>query len=159
MGAEKRVRIELSLENIKDILMQELLLIPYEDSVELEYTEKGITIKYLKNERFNFEISSSFIPSKLNFCSLFSNLFTIFESRNLYFVSFSFIRGNNKNNREMSYIIKRNSQYYAKQANQTVLVLEQTEAFKFQDRQVAQAKANSLKIFYGGQPFEVIKIG
>ena len=48
MGAEKRVRIELSLENIKDILIQELLLIPYEDTVELEYTNKGITIKYLE---------------------------------------------------------------------------------------------------------------
>jgi len=45
---KKRVKIELSLENIKDILIQELLLIPYEDSVELEYTEKGITIKYLE---------------------------------------------------------------------------------------------------------------
>jgi len=57
------------------------------------------------------------------------------------------------------FIIKRNSQYYAKQASQTVFVLEESEAFKFQDRQVAQAKANSLKFFYGGQPFEVIKIG
>lgn len=59
----------------------------------------------------------------------------------------------------MSYIIKRNSQYYARQDKQTIFVLEESEAFKFQDRQVAQAKANSLKIFYGGQPFEVIKIG
>jgi len=50
MGTEKRVRIELSLENIKDILTQELLLIPYEDTVELEYTNKGITIKYLEND-------------------------------------------------------------------------------------------------------------
>lgn len=59
----------------------------------------------------------------------------------------------------MSYLIKRNSQYYARQDKQTVFVLEESEAFKFQDRQVAQAKANSLKIFYSGQPFEVIKIG
>lgn len=47
---EKRVKIELNLENIKDILIQELLLIPYEDTVELEYTGKGITIKYIEND-------------------------------------------------------------------------------------------------------------
>lgn len=56
------------------------------------------------------------------------------------------------------YIIKRNQQYYAKEDKQTVFVVEEQEAFKFTDRQVAQAKANSLKIFYGGQAFEVIKI-
>jgi len=50
MGAEKRVKITLSLEDLKQILIQELLLIPYEDTVELEYTEKGLTIKYLEDE-------------------------------------------------------------------------------------------------------------
>ena len=48
--APKRVKITLSLEDIKQILIQELLLIPYEDTVELEYTEKGLTIKYLEND-------------------------------------------------------------------------------------------------------------
>lgn len=57
------------------------------------------------------------------------------------------------------FIIKRNQQYYARQDKQTVFVLEESQAFKFTDHQVAQAKANSLKIFYGGQAFEVIKNG
>jgi len=57
------------------------------------------------------------------------------------------------------FIIKRNQQYYARKDKQTVFVLEEQEAFKFADRQVAQAKANSLKVFYGGQAFEVIKNG
>lgn len=56
------------------------------------------------------------------------------------------------------FVIKRNSQYYSRQDKQTVFVLEESEAFGFADRQVAQAKANSLKIFYNGQPFEVVKI-
>lgn len=37
--AEKRVKITLSL-----------FLIPYEDTVEIEVTEKGLTIKYIEND-------------------------------------------------------------------------------------------------------------
>lgn len=44
----KPTKITLSLEDVKQILINELYLIPYEETVEITITEKGITLNYLE---------------------------------------------------------------------------------------------------------------
>lgn len=42
----KQHKITLSLETLKELLIQELYLIPYEETVEIELKEDKITVKY-----------------------------------------------------------------------------------------------------------------